>query len=112
LARWKNYFSLLLNVCGVNEVRHTEIHTAEPLIPELSAFEVELAIEKLKSHKLTGIDQIPAKLVKAGVEQLATRSLNLLFVFGVRGNCNFIIVSIRTLRHVTVHSLEHCHSIL
>jgi len=34
---------------GVN-VRQTEIHTAEPLAPELSAFEVKMAIEKLKRH--------------------------------------------------------------
>ena len=26
-------------------------HTAEPLVPEPSAFEVDLAIEKLRSHK-------------------------------------------------------------
>jgi hypothetical protein len=31
-----------------------------------SAFEVNLAIEKLKSHKLPDIDQIPAELIKAG----------------------------------------------
>ena len=41
-------------------------HTAEPLVPEPSDFEVELAIEKLKSHKSPGIDQIPAELIKAG----------------------------------------------
>jgi len=47
LARWRNYFSQLLNVQhGVNDVRQAEIHTAEPLVPEPSAFEVELAIEK------------------------------------------------------------------
>jgi len=52
LARWRNYFSQLLNVQhGVNDVRQTEIHTTEPLVPEPSAFEVELAIQKLKSHK-------------------------------------------------------------
>jgi hypothetical protein len=33
-----------------------KIHTAEPLVPELSAFEVELAIEKLKGCKSLGID--------------------------------------------------------
>jgi hypothetical protein len=44
---------------GVSEVRQAEIHTAEPLVPEPSALEVELAIEKLKSHKSKGIDQIP-----------------------------------------------------
>jgi len=47
LARWRNHCSQLLNVHRVNEVRQTEIHTAEPLVPEPSAFEVELAIEKL-----------------------------------------------------------------
>ena len=31
-----------------------------------SVLEVELAIEKLKSHKSPGIDQIPAELIKAG----------------------------------------------
>ena len=49
LARWRNHFSQLLNVHGVNDVRQTEIHTAEPLVPEPSAFEFELAIEKLKN---------------------------------------------------------------
>jgi len=64
LARWRNNFSQLLIVHRVNDVRQTEIHTAEPLVPELSAF--ELAIETLKSHKPPGIDQIPAELIKAG----------------------------------------------
>ena len=45
LARWREYFSQLLNVHGVHDVRQTETHTAEPLVPEPSAFEVELAIE-------------------------------------------------------------------
>jgi hypothetical protein len=31
-----------------------------------SVFEFELAIEKIKSHKLPGIDQIPAELIKTG----------------------------------------------
>jgi len=35
-------------------------------VPEPSAFEVELAIQKLKSHKSPGIDQIPAELIKSG----------------------------------------------
>ena len=51
MARWRNYFSQLLNVHGVNDFRQREIHTAEPLVREPSAFEVELAIEKLKSLK-------------------------------------------------------------
>jgi len=50
-VRWRKYFPQLLNVHGVNDVRHTEVHTAEPLVPEPSAFDVELAIEKLKKGK-------------------------------------------------------------
>jgi hypothetical protein len=55
-----------LNVHGVNDVRQTEVHTAEPLVPEPSACEVEMAIEKPKRHKSPGTDQIPAELIKAG----------------------------------------------
>ena len=66
LARWRNYFSQIWNVHGFNDVRQTEIHTAEPLVPEPSASELGLAIEKLKSHKSLGIDQMPAELIKAG----------------------------------------------
>jgi hypothetical protein len=66
LARWRNNFFQLLNVQGGKDVRQTEIHTAEPLVPEPSASEVEMAIEKLKRHKSPGIDQIRAELIKAG----------------------------------------------
>jgi len=66
LARWRNHFCQLLNVHGENAVRQTEIHMAEPLVPELSVFEVELAIEELKNHKLPGIDQIPVEFIKVG----------------------------------------------
>ena len=63
LARWRNHYTQLLNIRGVNDVRLTEIHTAEPLVPEPSAFEVEVAIEKLKSHKSPDIDHIPTELI-------------------------------------------------
>jgi len=66
VARWKNYFYQLFNVHGVKDVRQAEKHTAEPLVSEPSASEIELAIDKLKSHKSPGIDQIPAELIKAG----------------------------------------------
>ena len=65
LARWRNYFSQIMNIHRIDDVREAEIHTAERLVPEPSVFEVELAIEKLKRHKSPGIDQIKAKLIKA-----------------------------------------------
>jgi len=52
-------------VHGVKDVGQAEIHTAEPLVTEQSASEVELAIDKLKSHKSPGVDQIAAELIKA-----------------------------------------------
>jgi hypothetical protein len=55
-----------LNGNGVNEVRQTVIHIAEPLVLQPSVFGVELAIEKVKCHKSPGIDRIPAELIKAG----------------------------------------------
>ena len=39
MARWRNYFSQILNVQGVSDVRQVEIHTAEPLVTEPSALE-------------------------------------------------------------------------
>ena len=43
-----------------------QIHTAELLAPELSASDVELAIEMLKNHKSPGTGQIPTDMIKAG----------------------------------------------
>jgi hypothetical protein len=53
LARWRTHFSQLFNVYGVSDVRQTEIHTAEPPVPQPRASEVEMAIEKLKKTYIT-----------------------------------------------------------
>jgi hypothetical protein len=45
--------------------RHIEIHTAGPLIPDLSHFEVESAIAKLRRYKSLRNDQILAELIEA-----------------------------------------------
>ena len=74
VARWRNYFSQLFKVHGVKDVGQAEIHTAEPLVPEPSASEVELAIDKLKSHKLKQ-------------SKIAWRFINVLLLFGRRRNC-------------------------
>jgi hypothetical protein len=50
LASWRNYFSQQFHVPGVNNIRQTEIHTAEPPVPGQSASEFKMAIEILKRH--------------------------------------------------------------
>ena len=62
MARWRGHFFQLSNVHGFND--EIEIHTADPLVPESSAFQVEMAIEKLKRHRSPGTDQIPEGLMK------------------------------------------------
>jgi hypothetical protein len=60
----------MLNVHGVHDVRQMVIHTAEPLEPEASLVEVEIAIGKLKSYKSPSNDEIQAELIKEGGETL------------------------------------------
>jgi hypothetical protein len=40
----------VLNVHGVHDVRQMDMHIAEPLIPEPSLVEMEIAIGKSKSY--------------------------------------------------------------
>ena len=58
-----------------------QLHTAEPLVPEAYALKFDLAIEKLKSHEAPRINQIPAELLKVGVEYFALRFTNVLILF-------------------------------
>jgi hypothetical protein len=75
LTRWKNYFCQLLLVQGAAGIRQTEIHTAEPFMPEPSAAEVEVTIRELKRYKAPGSDQITAEMIQAGGETLRSEIL-------------------------------------
>jgi hypothetical protein len=66
VTRWKNYFCQILKVQGPGGIRQTEIHTAEPFVPEPSAAEVEVAFRKMKRYKAPGSDHILAELIQAG----------------------------------------------
>jgi hypothetical protein len=78
LARCRNRFSQPLNICGLNDVRQTELLTTETPVPETSAFDFELAIEKLKGHKSPGIDQISPEFIKAGGSTIRCEILKLI----------------------------------
>jgi hypothetical protein len=86
LSRWKNYFSQLLNVHNVSDVRQIKVLTAEPLIPGPSHLEVETAIAKLKNYISPGSDQFTVELFETRGETLLW-STNALIVFGIRNNC-------------------------
>jgi hypothetical protein len=60
-------------------MRQMDIHTAEPLVPEPSLAEVEIAIGNLKSYKSPGTDHIPTELIKAGGETLCSEIYKLIF---------------------------------
>jgi dihydroorotase len=79
LNRQKNFFNQVLNVHGVHDVRQMDIHTVEPLVPELSLVEVKIAIGKLRSYKSQCTNNIPAELIKAVVENLYTDIYRLIF---------------------------------
>jgi hypothetical protein len=61
------------------------IHTEEALMPEPSAYQVEMAIEKPKRQKSRGFDQIPVHLIEAG--DLTIRSEIRFDLFRIRRNC-------------------------
>jgi hypothetical protein len=70
INRWKSYFSQLLNVHNISDIRQIEIHTAEPLVSGPNHLEVEISIAKLKKYKSPGSYQIQAELYQAGGETL------------------------------------------
>ena len=47
----RKHFPQLWTVHGANDVRHTEIHAVDPLVPALSAFSFEMVDEEIKIHK-------------------------------------------------------------
>ena len=48
LSRWRNHFSHPFNVHVADDVRQRVAHTVKPLVPEPSAFDFGMTIEKLK----------------------------------------------------------------
>jgi len=77
-----------LIVHGVSDVRKAEIHSAEPLVPEPSAFEIEMAIGKPKTHTNQQIlIKSQQNLLKQWIGQFILRTIYVLILVGIRKNC-------------------------
>jgi hypothetical protein len=57
-------------VHNVSEVKQAEVHTAEPLVPDPSQLEVEIAIATLEKYTSLGSDEILAEQIQARGEIL------------------------------------------
>jgi hypothetical protein len=66
----KKSFNHVVNVHGVHDVRQMDIHMTEPLVPEPSLAEEEIAIGKLINYKSLGTGHIPAELIKQGMKHM------------------------------------------
>jgi hypothetical protein len=64
---------------GFSYVSQTEIYTAEPLVPEPSASEAEMANKSLNRCKSPCIDKIPAELIKAGGRMICSQIHKLIY---------------------------------
>jgi hypothetical protein len=84
-------------------------------VPEPSAFEVEMTIEKLKRHKSPGIYQIPAELIKAGGGKICSEIHELVNLLGIKRNClgsgksQSVYLCIRMVIKQIVMIIKACH---
>jgi hypothetical protein len=49
-------FISVVSVHRAADIKHREIHTTEPLVPQLRLLEVEIAIANLKKYRSLGSD--------------------------------------------------------
>jgi hypothetical protein len=59
----------------------TEMHTAQPLVPELDCFEVDIPIGKLERYESPGTDQTPSELIQEGGNTLCSEICKLISIW-------------------------------
>ncbi len=85
-ARWREYFSALLNDVVEQHLPPTSpLQTEEEDLPTLE--EVREAVKHLKHNKASGEDGIPAELLQIGSEVMEDLLHNLSCSFGSRRKC-------------------------
>jgi hypothetical protein len=66
----------LLNVHNVSDIRQIEIHRAEPLLPDPSLFEVEIAIAKLERYNHQVVIKFRQNSFKQELKYYVLRSIS------------------------------------
>jgi hypothetical protein len=74
-------------VHNVIDIRRTEVHTAQPLVPGPSRLKFEIAMAKLKNYTLKGSDQIQAELIQVRSEILLPPIHKLINSIWKKRNC-------------------------
>jgi hypothetical protein len=74
LNRYKNYYSHLLTVHRVSDVRQIKVHTVKPLLPHPSFFRLKLLLQSRKGINLQVVIKFCAHLIQAGGEMLQSES--------------------------------------
>jgi len=72
----------------VNIVRQTEIQTAEPIVSEPSALDVEMAIGELRRPKSRTNDQSSTERIKAGVRTICSKIHKLVICVWIKVELN------------------------
>ena len=65
----------------------TEIHTAEPLVPNPNAREIKMGIEKLKIRIPPEFDQIPTEFMQLGGRISCSGNQKLFILYGTTKHC-------------------------
>jgi hypothetical protein len=80
LSKWKNYLSYIFNVYNVSDVRQAKIHSAQPLVPDRSPFDLKIAVAR-KSVNFPGNDSIPEEGIQARGETLQCETHKVIYQF-------------------------------
>jgi hypothetical protein len=75
---WKCFFMQVLNIHRVHNFRQKYRHMSEPLQPEPSLVELDIAIGKLKSYKTPDTEHSPSELNEVGGETLCSEIYELI----------------------------------
>jgi hypothetical protein len=83
LSKWRSHFCQLLNLCGVNVLRLTQVYMAGPLIL-IEPLRLRYLLKRLKIINGQLLTKFQHSQSNLEVEQYVLISINLLFLFGIR----------------------------